>query len=456
MHRWREKAELFFKSEFYPAIISFLILFGWQFSHEFNAFVFEQTFHFSIVISSIVILLYFALFAYAIYFKKDGSFTFPLIINLLFATKIHYQAGVYPAFQIILAGISILGFIGMMIRHGNIKNGKLSLGLFLLALASFLSVINVPIYTEVFLYLAVFSYALYFLLYLGIINTTETDTRRVFSITVFYTAILVMAQTFILYFDNGWFNDLDGFHLFYGWGISNDAAIILASFLPFMIYLFLEKKLIIYRLIVTGLLFITMIMTLSRGGTALIFLMGIPCLIFLIKHKIINKRFLVAAITFAAIASIFFLLNTNFYYHLRHRIFNEAFAMNGRLELFSDALRVFSRYPLFGSSVLGDRDTGNRFIVYHSLYFNTLAVFGLFGLFAMIVHFIQKYKLIYKNFGTFALLLFFFVFITDLYGLLDNTYGNLQYTAILIIALAVFEKSIPEKESSELLIEQSA
>jgi len=455
MHRYREKAELFFKSEFYPALISLLILIGWQFSYEFNAFVFEQTFHFSVIISSLVILLYLALFSYAVYFKKEGNFTLPLIINLLFATKLHYQANIYPVFQIILAGISIVGFLGMMIRHGNIKNGKLSLGLFLLALASFFSVVNVPANTEVLLYLAVFAYALYFLLYLGIINTIKTDTRRDLSITLFYTALLVIAQTFILYFEKGWFNELSGFHLFYGWGVSNDAAIILASFLPFITYLFLEKKLVLYRLIVVALLFVTMIMTLSRGGTALIFLMGIPCLIFLIKNKVINKRFLITALILSIIASSFFLLNTNFFYHLRHRVFVERLAMNGRLELFHDALRTFSRYPLFGSSVLGYRDSANRFVVYHSLYFNTLAVFGLFGLFAMAIHFIQKYKLIFKNFGTYALLIFIFVFITDLYGLLDNTYGNLQYTAVLIIALAVFEKSIPEKkESSELLIEQ--
>ena len=129
-------------------------------------------------------------------------------------------------------------------------------------------------------------------------------------------------------------------------------------------------------------------------------------------------------------------------------IFDKGLESNGRISLWNEAFAVWTLNPrniILGpgiTSVIRTTGTANGvqegMIVFHSTLMETLAVGGVFGVIALLVHFIEKYYAIYKTKDKllFTTMLIGFL-VVDIHGMIDNTYHMYYYMVPLVIILAV-------------------
>ena len=131
---------------------------------------------------------------------------------------------------------------------------------------------------------------------------------------------------------------------------------------------------------------------------------------------------------------------------------------NGRVEIWKSAISHFKESPLtivLGPGICCDireltTAVGPQLtpLVFHSTFFQTLAMGGIFGILMLILHFFQKYKSTIKLGLPFILTVGVGFLCVDLYGLIDNTYHMYYYMIPLVITLAVMDNAIYNNELS--------
>jgi hypothetical protein len=440
----KENLIKFIKSDFYFIIYLILNFLNWHLSGDFDLFFHNGNISFGFIISIIMLLINIGGLTYLSLKLDESYFLIPAIFGALFANNRHLSTENLPYYQIFLSVSLLIPVIIFLVKNKiKIKLKSLGLGLIFMTGAGVLSLINAPKDLDFIFYFLGLNWAPFLIFYLVIVNSNKSNLLDYLTKAMIYLGILVSAQVLYLGIkDNTFIKDQAVNYL--GWGISNDASILICSCIPFVFYRMINKKYttIIPLYIILVIYGIAEAWLMSRGG--LLLFAGITLcsygLTFIVDRK--NKHYIIISIIVFILLGLYVLIFQNNIIHKLNIIYNIDFDLNGRDILYEIAVKLYLEYPIFGASFLNSIDSQNRFIIYHSTFFNTLATTGSVGLIALMFHYFQKYKMLISKLSVFVLYASIYLFSTDLYGMLDNTYNALQYTTIMIIVLAIIENSI--------------
>ena len=93
--------------------------------------------------------------------------------------------------------------------------------------------------------------------------------------------------------------------------------------------------------------------------------------------------------------------------------------------------------------IVGEVQEGQ--VVFHSTFFQTLIVGGIFCLAFLLIHLVQKYKMLFSLEKRLAIPLFISFIMVDAYGMIDNTYHMFYYMIPLVTITAFFDSQNKEK-----------
>ncbi len=239
-----------------------------------------------------------------------------------------------------------------------------------------------------------------------------------------------------------------------GWGVCNEAAIMLLVALPFSFYIITKEKnvyLIIGELIKIVLAVVGVILTFSRGGY--IFLpieLGILIVLLIIfNYKRKGFKYFAFGIIFTLI--LFLIIKANDIPSFNDNVFNIVFKNglddSGRKKLYMDATRIFTSewyYNLFGSGIVSEVRKlitaygiqENAVVIYHSTLFETLVLGGLIGLLFIMILIKDKYSSLLKSDKHLLAYLIIGYIVVDIYGMFDNTYHMYYYMLAISMIMA--------------------
>ena len=103
--------------------------------------------------------------------------------------------------------------------------------------------------------------------------------------------------------------------------------------------------------------------------------------------------------------------------------------------------------------IVGEVQEGQ--VVFHSTFFQTLIVGGIFCLAFLLIHLVQKYKMLFSLEKRLAIPLFISFIMVDAYGMIDNTYHMFYYMIPLVTMLACFDSAKENNDSSSTIKEEN-
>lgn len=412
-------------------------------------------------------------------FFWDLKLVVPILLNCIFIVNQNFSFTGFFDPKYILLFVTVLIFVPLLIiyfivRKVNLKKGTSKLGFFLFSIIAL-----IPIFWHIklesnqqFMIFMYFIWILYFALYLLVLNGSDKDLLDIVVKTFTYIPILLMIEVIISTYNEYqvYLSELENIadkvsilsfnhHAIMGWGIGNEACIMLLFTLPFVFYrlikLPLKLKFIPIISIIAGI--IATIFTGSRGGyLAIPMLLGCAVLIYAVYLYKTNKKKNAIIIISLFLVFLTGLVTIAFSTGLVRDVFNNGknpFDSSARFEeLYPQAWDLFTKNPrnfIFGHGMITYFDYQDRVVVFHSTFFETIATMGILGLLVLCLHFYQKYKIVLKNFDLLAAFILLSYISTDLYGMLDNTYHMYYYMIFLCVFMASYERHF-ELESNKL------
>ncbi len=388
--------------------------------------------------------------ALSLLIKNDLKYGLPFIVDFIFVNGELAATADINIGLIIGTVLLLITLIVFWIRNRiKPKVGQFGVNFMVLAILGMLPLLwNRP--TTTTFYFLYFAWAAYFFVYIFCFSSLKMDIKEEFSYVMEGLLLLLSLECML---SVGRLIELKAnlreiYSL--GWGICNEAGIMLCVSVPFVFYLFYDririknKEWIVHFLV---LLFgIGGIMaTLSRGT---ILFAGIEFVILILYSMIHAKLYKTTAVL--CIFGFFiclFLMVWKFDFFMNHLM--DIIDDNGRFELYDKALAIIRRSPLyflFGAGFAFDVDYKGAVFVCHSTIYETLASMGIIGLAVILWHFALKYKLVLKNGDYFNRIMFIGFVVVDIYGLIDNTYHMYYYMIVLALILAVVERANREVE----------
>lgn len=430
-------------------------------------------YQFSII--GLVILI--CLTAVMLFLTADTYYIIPNITYAIFMISNGVSSSDIPVPLIVLAGVLLFILVLFTIFKGfKIKKMKSALGLLLIGIGLLIPIIwgNKYIKEEnsvfYFLYIAGI---LYFLVYFVFINGMEKRSLKMISLTMSFLGVLLAFECFLHVFRSSYNLDFsllwagvksgDIFSKWYylGWGLCNEAGIMMCFSLPFTFYLLAKDDsvlLVIKNILVILITLIGVLLTTSRGSylcAGLISVVSVVMLFINAKKKVFMRVLILSCL---AVAIILFFSFHNYTFPFCEKmidiVFDKGLDNNGREELWEASANMFINSPIiekiFGSgyaSVQGDTNSavGPQLtpIVMHSTLWQTLTCSGIFGIIALAYHFFSKYhNLFMLEDKKFVVYLFMGFLAVDLYGFIDNTYHMYYYMIPLAITLAAIDNNM--------------
>lgn len=465
-----------FFNEVYPLVLALIALLGWTYNQWVGMI--------ALIVIAIIILI----------ITNDMTYIIPNALYLLFCMSEGFSNSKLPILLIIVASIFIIVLLIFTIKNGiKWKKMKSMISLLPLAIINIIPIlwnhkleqpIETPNQIFYFLYFANFGYLILYILFVnGIKKANLTLLATSFSyLGLLLSFELAMGATKELGYNgvnpiNTWWFLIDAaknniselFSAWYwlGWGLCNEAGIMICFSLPFVFYLLADSnnlKGLIGQGFKIAIMIIGVLLTTSRGSylcMALIVVVSAISLCFISKNK---KTY---NITLATVATILILCFFVFYKKtfpifnkIIESVFNLGFDNNGRTELWEIATNLWLKNPLytiFGPgivSALEVRSTpiGDQLvpIVYHSTIFETLALGGIIGIIVLGLHLYQKYKHLFYTNKRFCILIFIGFLGIDLYGLIDNTYHMYYFMIPLMLVLSTLDLNYIDKVNNSI------
>ncbi|MGM9533873.1 MAG: O-antigen ligase family protein [Bacilli bacterium] len=437
--------------EYYIIINTLFCILGWYYN-QFLGF-------YLLIISTILSILV----------TNDLKLSISPLLLMVFTINKGFDADKLPLSFIIMAIITfIVLIIYLSISKINLKKIKSIKGLIGLCIFTI-----IPIFwyspqnkDQVMFYFLYFTYILYLLIYFIVVIGCKQECLQILIKSLSYISILISLQVIItisrLYFDE---TNVLSINYYIGWGMCNEAGIMICFSIPFLFILLKKSSSVREKLFRVCLLFVTIpgiILTASRGAYILYLLTILSCSIYLfVCSKDKKKIIFISSVIFTAII-VLVLVNIKstikYVKSILDSVFNIGLSLNGRDVLWKEAWLLFTqsfRNILFGSgtvSIVRDTITANGWkpgqVVFHSTLFQTLVMSGLCGLICLVVHLVEKYKLIkHLDKDEYVLILISFILI-DLYGLMDNTYHMFYYMIPLLILIACIDSDLYLKNNS--------
>ncbi|MCM1131654.1 MAG: O-antigen ligase family protein [Roseburia sp.] len=366
--------------------------------------------------------------------------------------------------------ICVVFFVGSlvvyMIWNGvHFRKAKHFKGMALLSISCFLPILwhrVIPNGKE-FLYVMYLSYGLFLLFYFLMVSSLKEDSLHMVTLTMEYMAILLAFECGlkVLYLHTiEPSKSILEFSYYIGWGLCNEAGIMMCFGLVFIFYNMLKKEKayqIALSFVKLGLVCIGIILTTSRGT----YLFGtIETLALLIYCGIASKNrrtyFICLAVFIlgALICMQCFIGIPELIHGISHNVFSDNLDANGRIELWNKGIQMWEKYPghkIFGAGVVAEfmlfnsqSGWGEVFVVYHSTLMECLVAFGIVGFVFLLIHFYEKYKQLFVLDRTYMFILLIGYIVVDLYGLIDNTYGMYYYMLPLMMFMAALD-NLPQR-----------
>ncbi len=428
--------------EIYIAIISLLSLLGWIISY--NAFV------------TLALILVFIL----IYVKKNPLYFILGLITIIFSYNTKYSFD----FPIEVAIFSTLLLIYLMyIIYKNIKKATIDPTMIFLIVASILSFVtiiwnNSILLEHPMLFIIIFAWPLYLLLYIAFKVIMKKDSIHYVLLILKYLGLLLSLEVLYSAFtgQNSNFLMCD-YNL--GWGVCNEAGILLCFLAPIVAYLFIKTKnsyLKLFNLFILFLMAFAIIATGSRGSYLFGGIEAIAIFIIILIYS--RRRLLISSIVITglvtAVTIIFITTGLQFKDFIANAFYN-GFDDSGRFTLWRLGLSIWDNNFLtnvFGSGMVSYFSKGelpfyepNVYIVYHSSFIQILVTFGTLGLFLGFIHQVHKYFMLLNIDKCLALFIFVGYITVEVYGLIDNTYGMYYFMPLLFILMVSIEKNGKDK-----------
>ena len=392
---------------------------------------------------------------------NDFKYFIPCVISFIFANPDGYKSDAFPI-PMLICGFSLIGvlliFTACNFKKLSFKNkNKSFIALIYFAIFSFVpliyhNLITSEVKTLVFVY---FSYILYLGIYVFFLANMNEDSKHITfkscEMIALICAFECIAKVILMHQEDPT-RPLLSMWYFLGWGLCNEAGIMICFGLPF---LFMKTKSFskwyqyIFFIIELALVIVGMLVTTSRGtylfGSILILILTILSFVYS-KHKIKYSLSIIISIIILLIGIELMFGLKDFVLEIIEEVFEKKLDSNGRYTLFDTAVKLWNDgLPsiLFGKGWVAERlktmtyyGIQEGYMVYHSTFFETLACYGAIGVFVLIFHFYEKYKTLFKleKFECFVLIAGFVL--VDLYGMIDNTYHFYYYMIPLIILMS--------------------
>lgn len=393
-----------------------------------------------------------------LFYLKDFKYMIPCTLGLFLSNNKGFETEAFPTLVFIIGGIFFIClFVFVILNRKNFRKPKFFWGIGLLSISCFLPILwNRSILEgKEMLYVMFFSYFLFLLIYLLFSINLQKGSFSFLCKAMLFIGLLVSIECLLMclrlhiLYPGG--NPMD-FWYYLGWGLCNEAGIIMCLTLPFVFVLLYKthslRSIIIYFLAMS-VIFCGIIYSGSRAaflfGMCEFFFMTIWVLIWSKERlKIISSFaviFLSIVVTLQCTLGIYEVIKSILTYTFRNKLGD-----NNRVELWKLAVLLWKSNPLtilLGNGVVSSfqyrisfNGFDNVFVVYHSTFYEALCSFGLIGILFLCVHFFEKYLLAFKcgyQIGGFLIIGYFFL---DLYGLVDNTYGMYYFMIPLMIIMA--------------------
>lgn len=392
---------------------------------------------------------------------NDFKYIIPSVLFFIFSNNVGFSPEEFPVPLIVCGSVLIVVMLIFFIRNKpNLKNIKSIRGIALLSISCFIPIFwhNIIPEDQGVFYFLYFAYFLYLFVYLFFASALNKNSFRMLVLTMGYVGILLASECALKVIE---LHNIDSsgnlfsYWYYLGWGLCNEAGIIMCMCLPFLFIVMIQTKniwKILYKLILVGVIILGMMLTGSRGTL----LFGCIELILLLLWTIIFSKKRLLFIICTACAGICAILGVELIIGIKDLIvdfntaFKDFFNDTGRVEIWISALEVWRKdfvSMTFGMGQVAEIKYLNSFngnahvnVVYHSTIFHCMATMGNMGVGLLILHFIDKYKQILKlDKGIMGLLLIGYAMV-DLYGMIDNTYGMYYYMISLMIIMASLER----------------
>ena len=439
--------------ECFVLIIAIITIFGWEYNSTIGMI--------SLIIISIFILIVF----------NDLLYVVPIGIFFIFTMKDGFSNNEIPIKLIVIGSIFAIILLFYAFKNGiKYKKMKSLWGLIGLAIMNLIPIFwcnTIENGYEVF-YFFFFADLGYLVLYLIFVNGIKKSSLKFVSISMSYLALILSIECAIRVFE---LKDTveNIFELWYylGWGLCNEAGIMICVSIPFIFYLIAsenEIKIIFLQLLKLVISIIGVLLTTSRGSYLACFVIVFLSVIILFFNSN-RKRFiryfilsiLIVIIPILVIFSDYFLPLLN---EAIDKVFYNGLDDNGRVEIWTKGINLFKQnnlYTLFGSGICSIIEKHNSAVgvqlvplVFHSTIVQTLVMGGIFGILMLILHFYEKYRNLCKTNLKFFLFIGVGYLVVDLYGMIDNTYHMYYFMIPLVIILASIDSYNFNKASNSI------
>ncbi len=445
-------------NEIYAGLIAVITVFGWKFQ------------------STLGMILMILMAAVALILTKDLKYIIPHVIYFIFMINEGFSNNEMPIPILLLGGAFVILILFFSFRNGiHLKKMHCLYGLLGLAIINILPIFwcrTVPKGNEVF-YFFFFGNLGYLILYCIMVNGIKKDSIHLLAVSMSYLALILTAEcSLIVLSKRHEVSNILKLWYYMGWGLCNEAGIMICVSLPFIFYLMgNEEKAggILFQNLKIILSIVGLILTTSRGSYLFGFLeIGILYVILLFKAKnarVYQNLFFIYGVLILIGMVCFKDQVIKLVENVMKLVFTEHLDDNGRKELWGIAYRHWNSNPLtriLGPGIICELREGSITasgvkltpVVFHSTFFETLAAGGIAGIVFLIFHFIQKYWNLWKCNKLFFLTVGIGLFIVDIYGMIDNTYHMYYFMIPLMVILAVIDASLSEKGNTSVTIQE--
>ncbi|MBR6071665.1 MAG: O-antigen ligase family protein [Acholeplasmatales bacterium] len=429
----------------YVIVLLFIVFgfIGWKYSFSYSGM--------GIIVLTILLLFVF----------NDFKYIIPAGISLLFSYNSGYEVTSFPVKIAVYGGLLIfivVLFSLLNFKLENFKKPKSYIGIVLLSISCMIPIFWNSVITKEssLMYFIYFTWVLYVVLYFVFGVNLGKNSLRI-AIFTFSSLIILLSSECLLtvlkmHNENPNENILS-FTYSLGWGICNEAGIMLCFCLPFVFYELIKTKNSIISIICVLKVFACLVGIVLTTSRAALLVGGFEALVFFILTMIFSKK-KITNLVFFILLGLLSILFIHLYYgferlfeDIKNVVFEYGFGGDGRERLYKGAYELWSKNWLnriLGSGIVSElehrvsygREDALVFTVYHSTFFETLVMGGIFGILCLLFHFYEKYKQLWKKELPFVLVMLVGYLAVDAYGMLDNTYGMYYYMVPLVILMA--------------------
>ncbi len=431
-----------FFNEIYVFILACITLLGWSYSSNAGMIAIS-------VLGIITLIL-----------TDDLKYILPNVIFFVFTFNEGFANNEFPIPIIVIGGLFIICILFFSFRRGiHFNKMKSLIGLAGLGITTLLPILwmrNVESGYEVINLLYISDLG-YLLLYIIMVNGIKEKSMDMFATSMSFLAIILTFQCLKTVWESkDAYENILSMSYSLGWGICNEAGIMLCLSVPFIFYLVsIQNKMsgIIYHNVKIVIAVIGMVLTTSRG-TYLFGVIEVLLLYFVLLFTARNKKhytnfFFVFFLAILVVMVCFKSQIIKLVMDIKELVFAVQWSGNGREVLWRQAFDIWNQKPLYRllgpgiTCVLNEQMSTGGWqlvpVVFHSTLFETMATGGMIGIAFLMIHLYQKYFHLYRSNKTMFITLGVGLLVVDIYGLIDNTFHMYYYMLPYVSFMATLD-----------------